>query len=470
MPIETRQLEVYNKDVGTERYTGLTTGTIVDTNDPTNQGRLRIMVPRYGDKLNMPLDDIPWAIYSSPTMGTRAIGTRGPGAQVSEGEVAYGFFSPPIVGATALVDCIDGDTNLRVFKGCIPRMFTTHTMPHGRWIHEPHPALPDKLGPLTSREQPIQPLFDNIQEAFGEGTSIEKVTRAADYSIGRVTVDQLSMTVSSVADDFNYESDNWTQTNGYGISRIDPFAPTTMTDKNYDNQIAAWTTPGFHSISMDDRQENCRVRIRTTAGKQILLDDTNERIYIATAKGACYIEIDEAGIIDQFVVGDWNLHSGTVNVYADDDINLHAGGDINMSAGGAIRMRANAGMHVSSGSVLNISTDAEIGISSGAGLNIRSGDVLNITSGSNLNLLASGGSIYGTGETINLNGGQSAEAASESQAEQATLPTRIPQHEPWPRTYTKGGDTTEPAFPAGSKLVNKMLGSREITRGAFWRP
>lgn len=475
MTVHTRQKEMYDNDVGhTALALGMTIGVVVDTNDPQQAGRVRAACVQLGDILTAPLEDIPWAVYISPFGGQVAIGTRGPGIETSEGNISYGMWAIPKVGAKVLVSCIDGDRRHRAYLGCMYNQFTAHTMPHGRWMYEDHPALEKSgeavpYGPFTSREKQIHPLTENFAAAFGtERANFERQTRAADYSVSRVDVSQLGATISSVQDDKDVVVDNWTSTQGYQQSRIDPHAHTSYTDKNYDNMVTAITSPGFHAFSMDDRQENNRVRIRTSSGSQFLMDDTNERIYMMPARGHSWFEMDWNGNVDVFSANKVNVHSiGTLNLTSDADVRIHGG----------------KGVHISSGDVLNITSVADTSIGSTAALRMTGnsgaflqGSVVNVlASGGNANVSASGninlgasGDLIGSASTIHLNG-PSAEPASSAESKTAAFPNRIPQHEPWARGMTKDDRTMEPELSYDSPLVNRVERGVRYTRGYYWR-
>ena len=100
-------------------FNGITMGTVVDTNDPQQMGRLRIACPVLGDVGFKSIRDIPWATYVSPLAGVDSVSSRGRDDSVSVGPVAYGMWSIPNIGSNVLVACIDGDTRHRVWLGCV---------------------------------------------------------------------------------------------------------------------------------------------------------------------------------------------------------------------------------------------------------------------------------------------------------------------------------------------------------------
>lgn len=320
----------------------LTVGVVVDTDDPLQEGRLRIFCGSLNDNPEK-LQHLPWAAYVSPVGGVIDNGcfTRGsdPANATSSGPMHYGFHAIPEQGAHALVGCIDGDPRRRFWLGCFPSHQETHTLFNGRFKWNSANGQPD--GPLTSTDQPIQPTYDNLSEAFqNQRTSREWKTRGADYQAMAVNQDvqQLPNTNDTTYLDEQAsqiaaaEEDSWVKkilgAHGYDWTSFKGLGSFLA------SKVFGWSTPGFHAITMDDRAFNSRVRVRTTAGSQILMDDTNERIYISTAKGGNYIEMD---------------FSGNIDVYAKRRLSYHAEEDINFSAGGSIRMKAKEGISLYAG-------------------------------------------------------------------------------------------------------------------------
>jgi hypothetical protein len=477
MAIITRQREIFEQ-ASPQSLTQetVTLGTVVDTNDPQQMGRVRIVCQQWGDSWTTDVEDIPWAIYVSPFGGQSQVGTRGPGIQGSEGGIAYGMWAIPKVGAQVVVMCIDGNPQTRMYFGCVYDQFTPHTMPHGRFMYDDHPELekegasPAPYGPYTSTEKYIQPLTANMKRAFGNKSepNHEYRTRAADYTVSRVDVDQLDATYSKVQDDANVTNGEWTSTQGYQTSRSDPEVPSSYTDSNYDSMVYSIVSPGFHAFSMDDRQENCRMRLRTTSGHQIIMDDTNERIYIATAQGNNWIEMDQAGNIDIFTSNKLSVHAQKeINFTSDDTIRMYAKKGIHLHSDDEVRIDATKDIHVKTAQNIRTKAGQSILTEAGQVYAVKSGSDLKLQSGSATHV-NSAANMYCTAPQIHLNGPTAATA--DTPAEQPAFWTdRVPAHEPWARTMTKNDQTHEPEVPYDSKMVGRMERGIMITRGMYWR-
>lgn len=318
----------------------ITTGIVVDTDDPLQAGRLRVFCPTLNDDPKK-LHHLPWAVYMSPTGGSinnsQFSRGEGKGPEKTEGAVAYGFWSIPEQGAKVLVTCIDGDERRRVWMGCLHEHQETHTLFHGRYKWDGD-GEPD--GPLSSTDSPIEPAYTNAGKAFnGDRNSREWKTRNAEYQVSAIPKDgdppnsskptYLDETFEQIS---QQETDEWVETivgaHGYDWSGNKALG------SHMASRVYGFSTPGFHAWSMDDRPFNSRIRFRTATGHHILLDDTNERIYVATNEGNNWIEMDSSGNID---------------IYAKRRISVHSEKDINFSTDETFRVKAKKGIYMYSG-------------------------------------------------------------------------------------------------------------------------
>lgn len=471
----------------------VTIGTVVDTNDPMQMGRVRVICPTLGESYDSKLENIPWAVYISPFAGSTSVGTKGPGMQMTEGPVSYGFWSIPKVRAQVAVSFVDNDPNLRVYFGGAFDLTEPHTLPHGRWMMEDHPALEKRttdkagvFGPYTSNEKLIQPLADNMRRAFGGNiNSPEWATRVADFSASAVDIEALNTSMSKAADDKDVTVGTWINRQGYQTNRQ------SLRPGDYDNMVYSWTSPGFHSMSMDDREENCRMRFRTTAGHQILLDDTNERVYVMTAEGNNWFEMDQAGNIEFYTSGKFAVRAeGDINFTSDSTVRILGRQGVHIKSDTDVRIESTTDTHVKVGTNLNILvanrmdvknssfdmlTSGDIAIKSNGSSFVDAGATLhligsttNVTSRGNLNLNAAG-NMYMTAAKVTSNGPQATPAtaspAAPMEASPAFLTNRVPTHEPYVRASSVSDmNQTPDVTNAGRKD-----GNRTFFRGKYWR-
>lgn len=350
-------------------------GMVVNTDDPQQMGRMKVWVPAIdGDQYH--INDLPWVMYVSPLGGQTLSLPAGSAAVAPEGYVSFGWWSIPPIGTMVIIGLINGDPNTRAFMGCFYREHGNRSLPAGR-------NRPDITnGPLTDTFSPLEPHFSNLKAQFdGKLDAPEAITRGV--------VERM------VAQDKTDKDGK----EGYQVSPINPahLAP----------QTTCLTSPGHHSLIMQDNPDTARIRMLTAMGHQIILDDANERIYISTERGNNYIELDSDGRIHIFGANDVSLYTGgSLNLTAEKDINFQ-GENLNFSARSNLALSSCKDMHINSGGKLNLTVDKAVNFKITEDFIVKA-------------------------KTIQLNPPKPAE-----EAVCATAPTTVPEHEPWVRPKSK---------------------------------
>lgn len=397
-------------------------GQVVDTSDPDQMGRARIWVPSL-DGANFKRDELPWAEYASPFFGFTIDYPAGGGPTNTDSHSAYGFWAIPKVGASVLVFFLNGDPTARYYFASTLRLHRNRSLPAGRNVD-----LNGKKGPFgdagdgNGNLNKIEPAYSNLRTQFQDKIdSSQAQTRGA-----------FERTVAQPNDK----------------DGTDGYAPCPIPGESYlDPQTYAWTTPGRHAIILQDYPKQARVRVKTAEGHQIILDDANERIYISTAKGKSWVELDQDGHIHVFGADSISVRSGEdINLYADRDINLEAGRGIHAKTlTGDVRVTSAANIHIGSVSNtvltacgrLDVSSEKSMKLTTAERLDVFADNDLAITTSKNLNILA-GGNARHKASRIDLNGPAPREAEKADCAQPAQAPPVVPGHEPWSRPATKG--------------------------------
>lgn len=381
-------------------------GIVKNNADPAQLGRLQIFIPSIDGK-SYQVDDLPWATYVSPFAGTTANAKVGREGASIPGATAYGMWAIPKNGAQVLCGFLEGNPATRFYLGCFHMTELNRTLPQGIMgvlteIDEtgsyPQGVIPHYISNLT--EAGLAPSDRNFLTRGGYERS---VSHPSNKNINKPT------------------------TNGYAPKPLEP--------KKSDSQMFCITTPGRHYLAMIDVDDNCRVRLKTTEGNQIIFDDTNERIYISTAKGRNWIELDEgSGKMYFYTSSKLNFHAeNDINMYSDQNINIVAKKRVNIQSedrGVKIQAQMGVGLVSNTGNIdltasRSIHLKAINGASSGAVSAAVScvpppyvGGALGVirdfpesggdgasgiyVSGTNLNLLAGTGNIRLTGGKIEL--------------------------------------------------------------------
>lgn len=401
-------------------------GMVIAVDDPDQMGKVKIWIPSI-DGENYNVDDIPWADYASPFAGFTVDYPGGTAQQKNESQTAYGLWAIPKLSSTVFVFFLYGDPFSRYYFAGSLRLHRNRSLPAGRNFDKngnpgPFGDAEDESGAMIA----IQPAYSNLREQFqNKMTASETITRGG-YE--RQVAQQ------------KFDKDG---KEGYSASPAD--------SSYLDSQTYCLVTPGRHAIIFQDEPSVSRVRIKTGEGQQIILDDANERIYISTAKGKSWIEMDEDGHINIFAADSMSVRSGKdINFFADGNINLEADQNVNVKANkGNISTLAGNNVYshsvnetrISSCSNLHLRSNASTFLASDSALHINSKSNLNLTASGNTNLLSSSSLLLSAG-AIHLNGPKAASAVDADCAEKATGPSIVPGHEPWNR-------------PSGGKTRNK---------------
>lgn len=263
-----------------------TIGIVKNNADPAHHGRLQVFIPTL-DSEDFNVADLPWAIYVSPFGGVTANPVVGREGTKVPGLTSYGTWAIPKNGAQVLIGFLDGNPEMRFWAGCVFMPEYNRTLPG--YVNGTHTELDD------SGLYPQQEIDTRNMEDAGleEGSKHFKTRGPYERSVSHPS----------------NKNKNKPTDNGYAPNPLDSSVADSQT-------FVPMSTPGGHYVVMSDVDEYCRVRLKTTAGSQIILDDTNERIYISTAKGRSWIELDET--------------NGRIYMYSDSKINVRAKNDLNL--------------------------------------------------------------------------------------------------------------------------------------------
>lgn len=197
-----------------------------------------------------------------------------------------------------------------------------------------------------------------------------------------------------------------------GPSQSNPLRDTT-------SSIIGISSPKGHAITLDDGfaedDISNNIRLRTSNGGQILMDDNHGFIYIINQNGSAWMELNRNGDIDIF-------SGGSINIHTVGNFNVHSDGSINLQAQNGVNFKTCSGFAIET---------------SGGNIDLYSSMNINITADANGNIKAPGG-LKITSDRIDMNG---------AVADTATKPTsgslvgnknvtesisgRVPEREPW---------------------------------------
>ena len=385
----------YNKKTGVNLDAGPYIGIIKNNADPARQGRLAVWIADIGGDED---DSTNWYVvrYASPFFGS-TLGISGSPDSGNDNfaisQQTYGFWAvPPDINNQVLVTFVMGDASRGFWFGCIPNTQSTHMLPglarpNGNAYVGNTKIRPDRTfgdGRISSDSYlPIselvyeQKIFDTVPRFFDLPTVVH--TWQANIVIEQgLDKDPIRGTITS-------SSLRETPSQVVGLSSPGRSAPDTTDFPNLqellDNQLFpisfAQQFPnrkGGHSLVMDDGDlygQSRLLRLRSSAGHQILMHDTEDLMYISNSRGTAWIELTPDGSVNIF-------SASNVSIRAQQDISFHADNNINFHSGNTVKMFAekyflNQTESYQLTAAKNISLNAgNVGIKSGTSLLMQS--------------------------------------------------------------------------------------------------
>ena len=367
-------------------------GFVKNNVDSTRQGRLKVWIPDLSGDEN---EESTWIVvgYASPFFGSTPgkPGVDGP-AQFGTEKQTYGFWAvPPDLENQVLVTFVMGDISRGYWFACIQNTPSTHMIPG---IARPTGSTAINLDADfgTDRDIPADNVYLPASEVNLE--SQDRDTAKNYIELPRVLhtwqaniVVQQGLETDPVRGTITSDSQRESPSRVFGISTPGQTNPdfSDRTRQEIDallnqgsegTKIRDWNPSerrGGHTFVMDDGDvygDNKIVRLRTSAGHQILMHDTENIVYISNSTGTAWVELTPLGSI--------NVYSGdSVNIRSEMDLNLHADGNVNINAGSTIRMYA--GVSIESQTALQLITAKDlyninagvVGIRSGGSIDVR---------------------------------------------------------------------------------------------------
>lgn len=455
---------------GMPAETGPFIGEVMNNVDPIRAGRLEVFI----EDLAGPDKNVSslWRTvsYITPFYGytqQSAPNPTGPGTFTGNNQ-SYGFWgTPPDVGTKVICFFANGDPSQGYYIGMPIEPGINHMIPaigsSKKYVDDsgsPYYTGKPKL-PVVEINNANPAITDNPR-FFDEAKPVHSVLAGQLLSQG-VIADPLLGPISS-------NSQRESPSSCFGISTPGrPIYSGGLTDAQLQAKLASSTLQanettvigrkGGHSVVMDDGNqagEDNLVRIRTSSGHQIMMNDTvaESTIHIMHANGQSWVELGKEGTIDVYA-------SNSLNIRSAGEINMHADRSINMNAeNGTINMHSKAAMTLESASLSLIGTNSllaysksMIGLKSDGSLMLKS-NTGSWGAGSNLTLEAgciklNSGSASDVPKAQTIPKKRLADTKFENNvgwvpepASIETIVTRAPTHEPFAERGTGVNTTT----------------------------
>ena len=392
-------------------------GVVKNNIDPTHSGRVQVYLAQF--QAPNPDDSTNWVTvsYLSPFHGSSGgnnnpspdAQTDGYGKSVGNPQ-SYGFWaSAPDIGSEVLCIFANGDPQQGYYIGCIPQAgvlsmtpslgSTSAVVPNSAEakayggadrlptgeVNTNNPTI-DNSGTINTDPKPVQSYQASILQAQGllrdndRGTISSSASRESPSRVFGMSTPGGPI----------YEGGYTNAT--IGQAATDPATP--------DAKLAQVGRTGGHSFTMDDGDlegQNQLVRLRSSAGHTILMNDSSQSMFMIHANGQTWVEMGAEGTIDLYSTNSVNIRTeGDLNFHADRNINMHAAEDFTIYADN---------FNVEADTNTNIRTGADFAQHTIGTHTLKVDAALAMASKGEASL-ASSGVAYLNGSKINLNTGQ----------------------------------------------------------------
>lgn len=442
----------------------------------TRMGQLQVYIPDFdgGQSQNDPIV----VSYASPFYG-KTYGTDDQDQSVgafTSGQ-SYGmWFVPPDVGNRVLVTFAAGDRNRGYWFACIYDSPSHHMVPGlarnigGQASTQIDPSQSGPLASLATNSSVLPVVEFSTEDATSfSGTGITTTPRYAHPYQSMVLVSQ-GLDRDPIRGAISSSSLREAPSSVFGIST--PGGSITGSTEQVTGGTAVDPTQavigrkGGHTFVMDDGDANGTdqlIRLRTAGGHQILMNDTEHVLYIASQTGLQWMEFSA---------------DGSINVYGRSGINVRTEGVLNLQGDEAVLINSKGAIGINADLGINISSLTTINIGSAVSTIVASDGIASVSGMVSLNLATLGKCLVGggvstaiTGATVGLNnpglsakpkpvvptlGNSLPDVTLNGQVweygpgSQRSICTVAPSHEPWidPTTGTR------PAPASGGSILS----------------
>jgi hypothetical protein len=386
----------------------------------SRMGELRVQIPEFSGLVTANKNSTGIRVsYCSPFYGT-TYGTDSqnlPNSAQTAGQ-SYGMWMvPPDIGNSVLV--IFTPQGQGFWIGCVYDSPSHHMVPAiGRAVSGPAKTTPppeiSKYLNSSSNLPVVE--YDTSTQANPTAFASDGLTstprfahdqQAMQYVMQGLDKDLIRGAISS-------SSLRESPSNVYGISTPGPKSAPDQVKGQPQSVIAR---KGGHTFVMDDGDVNGvdqLIRLRTSGGHQILMNDTENILYIAGKSGSQWLEFSPNGSINVYGAAGINMRSqGPLNLHSDSAIAMNAPsikinasasgtaggpsmGSISISSSGGLSMQAMTSLSAKSVGSLSLSSIGKTSLSSGALLSVSAVGKLDVSSGISTSI---------AGATVKIDGG-----------------------------------------------------------------
>ena len=336
----------------TQLLHGFYVGIVKDNFDPSKMGSLKVLIPSLHGSDEGPSSSLIQVGYLSPFYGVKSANAVKETQNIADfhaSQHSYGMWmTPPDIDTRVMVIFVEGKPSQGYWIGCVQEPYMNHMMPG---IAASRDTLVDQTDGESASKRDIygtdlvpagEPNRAGIAYAKSTGIGVDKFKKPVHPFAE--TLRQQGLIQDTVRGTTSSSARRESPSAVFGIStpgRLDTgskdqFRAAKLGPTDALQDVVTVRAPG-HTFVMDDgdaQGDNTLIRLRTSSGHQLLMNDTAGVVYLANAAGSVWMEFSNAGTVDIYAKQGINIRSGG-------DMNFHSEGDINMYANNNIRIKAN---------------------------------------------------------------------------------------------------------------------------------
>lgn len=438
-------------------------GVVKNVKDPKRGGRLSVWIPELGGAEN---DSKSWITvrYASPFMGSTAnpgvAGKYNTENTYRSSSQTYGFWAvPPDIGNQVLITFANGDRNRGFWFACVFDRDGHHMIPGnpggapGKDFDLASVSDPDLRTVLAKTKGDVNaPLSETNRWAKNDNPLLYR--KKPVHEVQAFTYINQGLDRDIIRGPGRSSSQRDMPSSVYGWST--PGRPKNDAGVGDGNDTQpTYERKGGHVFVMDDGDfygQSQQVRLRSSTGHQILMDDTTGTMHIINASGSAWLEMSASGHVSVYAGGGINLRSrGDFNIHSDRYVKIYGDQGIDMYTDGKLKMEGKQEVGLTGGDVLTLhgfkklallSQEGPIQIDAKGKLTLKTKSDAIIDADANLGFQkgtapssppsTKGISIYDHDDTYNSGRGWNTIKSSSK-----SIVSIFPTHEPWNRAgYT----------------------------------
>jgi hypothetical protein len=362
---------------GVREERGIVTGVVKANVHPTHMGVIKVWIPTFSTDET---DKTQWRSVRYCTPFYSRVDNSGVGDTYFGTKVTAGITTPPPdIGTKVLAFFPEGRASEGYYFACVPDLYMMQTLPEatisdGAAAGEfnDSPAGTHHTGKITNWRTQTRPedfFAQDIQ--VKQGLSDDRVRGLNNSSYMRESPTEI-IGIASKGRRITSLGQDFTVTYNAQLKNPDTADKTVL-----QGLLGPTARRKGHSIALDDGDidgNSNQIRLRTSTGHQILLNDTEGVVYVGNSDGSCWIELSNEGTMDVYAQDSINFRSANINFHADENIKMHAKG--------FAQIVADKQMHLQGKQQLVATSDGEAGITGTKGLHLNSGSELFATAAS----------------------------------------------------------------------------------------